>query len=329
VTTIAAKADAASILGAAAVLDKKREQQYREELKARDKQIEILSDRLDAMKSSRWSIPLSRRKNSKSGRPYIRVIVPDSHGCYIDSIPLSAMLQDFEALDIREVVLLGDHLDCSGFLAKHHRQNYIKQAKYTFEQDIDGCNDFLDKVQARCPRATFHYLEGNHERRLETWCIDQSLKEIADAEWLLKQVGAKSVLNIEKRGLNYYKQGQKYMGLELPCTIKLGHCYFTHGEYCGVGAARRTLQKFGGNVVFGHTHTASEASLKTVDQGVMKAWCVGCLCELQPMYLHGQVSDWSHGYGVQIAQDDGSFLQLTIPLIDGKSYLIGMGKQFT
>lgn len=257
---------------------------------------------------------------------YFRVIVPDTHGCYADEAALAAFLSDLEALAprVREIVLLGDHLDCGGFLAMHHTIGYVAEAAYTFEADVIATNTLLDRVQGLCPKAAIHYLEGNHERRIERWCVTQTLSHARDAEYLRKMFSPASVLHLEKRNISYYRQAEFHGDLPVPGTLRLGRCYFTHGTRCGSNAAREMLADFGANVVFGHTHTASSASARPVKSGEIGAWCPGGLCRLQPLWNHTRPTKWNHGYAVQLVRRDGDFMYVHVPIISGRSYLIGL-----
>lgn len=305
------------------LLQQKERQQHQHALKERDKQIALLEQRIEALKKRRWSIPLSRRKNAKSGRPFVRVIIPDTHGCYIDKQAFAIVLSDLEALAAKEVVWLGDHVDCGGFLAQHHTLGFVAQTDYTFEQDIDSANGQLDAVQARTKKAVHHFLFGNHEDRVERWIVNQTLRNGRDAAFLQKHIGIRSQLSLDKRGFSVYDRGGQHCGLRVRGAIKLGHCHFTHGFSSAADATGVTLRKYAGNVVFGHVHRSRESSASPVHVGTIKAWSLGCLCQLVPMWRHTDPTDWNHGYAVQLVLDDGSFMHCQVPIIDGKSHLIG------
>lgn len=291
-----------------------------------EEMVENYQKRLDRLNSSKFSLPRPTRTKLKGA--FVRVVVPDTHGCVIDQSALSVFLGDLEYLgdQVREIVMLGDHLDCGGFLAQHHTLGYVASTTYTFEDDVDACNKLLDSIQSFCPKAQIHYLEGNHENRIERWCVTQALGQGQDASYLLRLFGVESVLNLEKRGIKHYRQGERYDGVPIPATIQLGKCYFTHGSRTGKHAAASMLQDFGGNVVFGHTHRMDSYTMRTVNEGVIGAWCPGCLCDMQPRWRHTQITGWSHGYGVQFVQPDGTFLHINVPIIDGKSYLLHLAK---
>jgi predicted phosphodiesterase len=272
--------------------------------------------------------PVPAKKPRTSGEELVRVIVPDTHGCKADRAALSACLGDIKALCPDEIVLLGDHVDCGGLLAQHHVMGYVAETSYTYEEDIASTNAFLDAVQSAAPRARIHYIEGNHERRAETLCVTMALRNSKDAEFLRKAIAPEFLLNLEARGIPYYRQGEFYGNLKIPGVIRLGKCYFTHGSKTSTNATASMLAAFGAPLVFGHTHRAQASSGRPVHSGAIAAWNPGCLCELQPLWMHTNPTSWTHGFGVQIVARSGEFLHLNIPIIGGKSLLGQLAGKF-
>jgi predicted phosphodiesterase len=258
----------------------------------------------------------------------VRVIIPDTHGAKVDEAALAACLGDIKALDPDEVILLGDHVDCGGFLAQHHVMGYVAESSYTYEADIAATNAFLDALQAAAPRAKVEYCEGNHERRIETWALSQTLRNSKDAEFLRRQFAPEFLLKLKERGVAYFRQGDYYDGLQLPGTIKRGKCYFTHGSSTSKQATTTMLASFAGCVVFGHTHREQSSSARPVHSGTIKAWNPGCLCELQPLWLHTNPTSWTHGFAIQSVARSGEFLHLNIPIIAGQSLLGQLAGKF-
>jgi predicted phosphodiesterase len=296
-------------------------QSFKDKLAAAHKIIEQQQDRITNLAKARFTIPSQRQAKTSKGC-FTRLIVPDTHGSAIDPRAAAAMLADIAELKPREIVHLGDAIDCGGFLAQHHVWGYVAEAEYTFEQDVAAANVFFDKLQALAPKATIHYLEGNHDRRIETWCVTQSLRNRIDAAYLKKMFGVATQLHIEQRGIHHWEQGKRYMGCRIPATIRLGNCFFTHGTKHGKNAAAAMLQRFAGNVVFGHVHKLLSASDRTVKDGEIGAWCPGSLCVEQPLWRHSDPTDWCQGYGVQLVRPSGDFLHVNVPIIDGESFLM-------
>lgn len=301
---------------------KKLKEESTERIKFLEELVDEQERRIAALAKQKFRMPKLSGKSLVKGSSYVRIALPDTHGCYIDQTAWNAVLADLAALGERvsEVVLLGDHLDCGGFLAEHHTVGYVAEADYSYDDDINSTNTFLDQLQFALPRAKYHYLEGNHEHRVEKWCATEAPRNKQDAERLRRQNSFENVLHLEKRGISAYRWGVKYGGIEIPATIRLDQCYFTHGSRTGPNAARNMLNDFSGNVVFGHTHQNLQAVKRTVRDGLIGAWSIACLCRLQALWNHTQITAWSHAYGLQIVAKD-RFLHLTVPIIDGKSLM--------
>jgi hypothetical protein len=281
------------------------------------------SEQLENHKRAKFAF--SKQRPGRPGKTFIRFIIPDTHGSLIDQAAAAAMFADLGQMGdkVKEVVLLGDHLECGGFLAEHHVLGYVAQSEYTFAEDVTAANAFLDKVQELAPKAVLHYLEGNHENRIERWIVDQIVGRSKDAGFLHQLFSTSSVLGLKERGINFYSSGEKY-GLRVPGAIKLGKCHFLHGSNHGKDVARKMAGMFGGNVVFAHVHTQQAVTVRTVAGGEIGAWCPGCLCLLQPLYRHSSITDWSDGYAFQIVHAaTGEFLHVNVPIVDGKSLLRG------
>lgn len=254
-----------------------------------------------------------------------RVIVPDSHGNRIARHAAAAMLRDIKMIDPDEIVLLGDHLDCGGFLAQHQVLGFVAEAAQTgFYEDVEAANQFLDLLIQAAPGATVHYICGNHEARIERWCVSESLRRATDAEFLYKLVGPQAVLRLKDRGVHFYERSVRYHDLPIEGTIQLGKCLFTHGWSTRQAAARRHAERAGMCVVHGHTHRSQSEVLRTVSGGVFAGWCPGSIAQLQQFYEHGDPNDHSHGYCLQLVSKGGGFLHLNVPIIDGESHLRGL-----
>lgn len=250
---------------------------------------------------------------------YVRLVVPDSHGNHIDKRARDACVADAKLLAPKHIVLLGDHLDCAGTFSTHQR-SYTNEMAESYEEDVDGANDFLDLLQKACPGATdMDYLEGNHEAHVERWA-SRTFFSKADAENLLEKFGPTAVLDLKRRGIRYYKRSEHY-GVAIPGCIKRGKCHFVHGISHSKHAAATHLARFGASVVFGHIHRSQSVVERSVTSNGYGAWCPGTLAKLQPLYKHTEPSSWSHGYAVQFVNASGNFLHVNVPILNGVSML--------
>lgn len=294
--------------------------------KAHDAEVSALRQQLDHAiaqierleKTKQAKIIAATPIRKRGAGDIVRVIIPDTHGAKADRAAIAAMLADIKALDPQEIILLGDHVDCGGHLAQHHVMGYVAETSYSYEDDIAAANAFLDSLRAAAPSAKIEYIEGNHERRVETWCITQTLRHSKDAEGLRKLYAPEFRLFLEQRGIRYYRESEYYDGLTIPGVIKRGKCYFFHGISTAKNATAKTVEQLAGNCVFGHTHRGESTVVRKLGSGVIGSWNPGCLCELQPLWQHTNPTTWTHGYGIQLAHDN-DFLHLNIPVIDGKS----------
>jgi hypothetical protein len=301
-------------------------------LKRRIRELEQELDRtaesLEKTRKAKHKIPVQGKLRTTRGA-FVRMFLPDTHGAHVDPAALKAFLTDLAYLKPREVFLMGDHLDCAGWLAQHHTLGFVADTELTFEDDVNAANALLDAVQEIVPKASLKYLEGNHEERIEKWIVTAVLRHGKDAAFLRRMIGPEAVLNLEKRGIPYFKKSVCYDGCRVQGTVKAGNCYITHGTRHGKNAANQMLNRFNASVVFGHVHKLMSAADRNVKDGEIGAWSVGHLSRQQPLWRHGDPTDWSQGYGFQIVQKNDDFLHINVPIIEGKSYLASLGKLLT
>jgi predicted phosphodiesterase len=285
--------------------------------------IEMQSQLIDDMRTSR-ARPLPLVDRTVQGGSFLRGVISDTHGSAVDDAAFAAAMSDFAALGIEQIVHIGDAIDCGGFLAERHVWGYVAESSYTFADDVAQANAQFD---AMCGvTKEIHFLEGNHDRRLETWCLTEALRSTRgkDAKYhvdaLLKAYAVENILSLEKRGIKHYKQGKRY-DFDTPATIKLGSAVFTHGEFATKHAATKHAETYGTNVFHGHTHRAQFDFIRTGVGDVMVGGCHRCLCKLQPLWQHTRPTRWTHGYGLHLVRPNGTFLAIHIPIIDGQSFL--------
>lgn len=147
----------------------------KKQLASKDKLIQTLASKKESKLKIKFNKPAKAKKVLND---HIRVIIPDSHGSQINIEAASAFLADLKALNPKEVVMLGDHVDCGGWLAQHHTLGYVAETLYSYEDDIKAANDFLDQIQLNAPDAEIHYIEGNHE------CLTPDHEVLTSDGWL-------------------------------------------------------------------------------------------------------------------------------------------------
>ncbi len=291
-------------------------------IKQLEKELEQVSRQLSQRRERRFVLPTDTGlRRGRSEANFLRVCVPDSHGASIDKQAAKAFLSDLDALRPREVVWMGDHMDCGSYLDEKHTIGYVSQTDYNIADDEDAANELINQVVKRTPGAEHHYIEGNHEWRIEREIVGRAKGNRKTVDRLMLRNSPEVVLGLEKRGIKYYRRGACHMGLRSQGCIKLGKCMFTHGSRASARAAQTYAQMYGSNIVFAHMHQALMGVSSNVHEGSFIAWCVACICELQPLWRHTDPTNWSHGYGLQVVDKQGAFLHVHVPIISGESFL--------
>ena len=173
---------------------------YEAEIAGLKKELAVAKQALEnATKARKTKVVPFVAPRKRTGSDVVRVIIPDTHGCLADQKAIAAMLADIKLLDPQEIILLGDHVDCGGFLAQHHVMGYVAETNYTYEEDLAAAATFLDSLRLAAPNARIEYLEGNHERRVETWCVTQVLRHQKDAEGLRRLLAPEFRLRLKDR----------------------------------------------------------------------------------------------------------------------------------
>jgi len=293
--------------------------------KDRDQLLEEYTDMRNAREVPK-SPAKANRKKAQIGS--VRMAFGDVHGMLMDRGAVDAMLADMKQIDPDEIVLLGDILECGGWLAKHQPIGFIASCDYTFQEDVQAANWLLDQIQLAAPRAEIHYLEGNHEDRIERWATDQAMAKKRDAEFLMEAFGPKAVLRLKDRGIHWYNRHEVHEEGLPRGWIKRGNMYFTHSLKYSKNAARDAATATAGNVTYACTHREDAATVVFPAIGLVKAFNPGCLSQMQPIWKHSQPTSWSQGYALDFVADSGDFQHINVAIWRGESLASPMIQRF-
>lgn len=291
------------------------------EIKRLQKIIQQQAEVIERMRDAKRPTVPRAKGRAKGKQTFVRLLFGDVHGEHMDKAAVAAFLNDVDILKPKEVVCIGDLLDCGGFLSAHKTLGVVAELAVTYEQDVAAGNMILDEIQRRAPGARFDYIEGNHENRVNRWICDQVLGNSANADYLKRLCGPASVLSLEKRGIRFVERHKLYDGLSVTGMMRIEpYAVACHGEgQSGPYAMRRQIERLGDSVAFGHTHRLGSYYAEKLGGPVVAA-NTGCLCQLRPLYMLTKTTDWMHGYVAQIVRPDG-FLMVPVPIINGVSYL--------
>ena len=270
--------------------------------------------------------PVKRR--TAPATEIVRVYAGDLHGMRMDREAVAAFLSDVRTLDPDEIVLGGDMLECGGHLAKHQPVGYVAMCDYTYQEDVGATNWFLDELQKAAPHARIEYLEGNHEHRVERWCVDQAMANQRDAEFLRQVYGPATLLRLADRGIKFYPQADVHEEGLTRGWIMRGKMYLAHNIGEGKNAAAKAVDKAGYNVTYFHTHSFDSSPRVFPQVGLVMAFSPGCLCEMQPMWRHSDPSGWNQGYDIDFIAASGNFQRIHVPIWRGESLAGAMIQRF-
>jgi hypothetical protein len=251
----------------------------------------------------------------------VEVIFSDVHGNQHDPAAFAALLGDLKILRPDRIFIGGDFINCGGFLAEHHVLGYISEADDSYEEDMSVSNQLLDAILDASSCSDIHFLEGNHEWRVERWALTQRLAHHKDVELLRRTFCAEHVLRLTERGIRYYRQGHLHEGCDTPGWVKLDGLFYVHKISNSRDAADVALSKAGGNVAYFDTHRASFKPKHIPGIGLVSAWNPGCLCKRQPLYANTRPTEWTHGYLVRfISRSTGAFSMFNVTINNGTSH---------
>lgn len=170
-----------------------------------------------------------------------------------------------------------------------------------YQQELDhGLAVLVDFAKYIHGRKVF--LMGNHEDRVRLWLEkNPTLIGMVELRPHLEEIGFEVV--------------------EYPRLFRLGHLHYTHGEYINQYHAKKHLDTYGVNVVYGHTHTSQEfQKVRPVDESPIKARAVGCLCGLNPDYRRNKSNAWVNEFLVVDYHTGlgGNFTMHPLTVIDGE-----------
>jgi len=299
-------------------------EELRKEVVALKKDREVLLSEYTDMQNSRPLKPFKVNMAKRATADKVRVAFGDVHGMQMDVAAVQAMLADVKRLDPDEIVIGGDLIECGGWLAKHQPIGFVALCDYTYQEDINAANQFLNQLATVAPHAKIHYIEGNHEDRVERWIVDQVMASKRDAAFLVELISPRVLLRLKERGISYYRRSEIY-GDGLPRGwLKLDKMFYTHSLKYSKNAARDGAAATAGNVTYFCTHREDTATIVFPEIGIVKAMNPGCLSSMQPVWKNSDITSWSQGYQVEYISRSGNFQAIHVPIWKGESLAVAM-----
>jgi len=233
-------------------------------------------------------------------RPYVALLVPDSHVPNEHKGAFSLLLKAGKLLRPDAVVLLGDFADCESLSA--HEPTHTRGARF-FRDEVAKVRSRLNCLRS-LGASKLHYVKGNHEWRLERYLA-------SNAPALDGLVDLDTLLGLSDSGWEVTEYRE---------TLKLGKLNITHDTgSAGVNAHRTASRDYMGSAIIGHTHRmAYEVSGRPNGLPVLAAM-FGWLGDPKKVdYVHqAKSAAWAHGFGVAYFDSNGIAHVQPVPIING------------
>lgn len=240
-------------------------------------------------------------------KPITKIMVcPDAHHPFVDRLAWNTFLEACRVVKPDVLVCVGDFGDILSLSA--HQKKPKDNTK--FKKELAGVLEALDQIQALgIPRVIF--IGGNHEYRIDRYIA-------AKAPELDDMLNIPDLFDLEARGFEYVKYGD---------FVRIGEIAFTHDVgRCGVNAARQSLQDFGDNLVFGHSHRAQVVYGGTVEGKTHVCMNVGWLGDYEAIDYRNRPTakrEWQHAFGFVYQTEDGTSFCNLVPIINGRCVVDG------
>ena len=217
------------------------------------------------------------------------LVLGDIHLPYHDRDALELALKYGEERGIDGIVLLGDIVDC------HTISSHVKDPEArSFSEELTCARQFLRHLRQRFPEAKIVYREGNHEARQQRYMMTRAPELIGCSEFRMDVL-----LGLFDLGIDYVSEKRR---IKMGDYLTLLHGDEFIGNFGGVNPARNMFMKAKTCVMSGHNHRTSEHTERALDDRVVTCWSIGCLCDMQPLYM--PYNNWNLGFALVSLEDN-------------------------
>ncbi len=242
-----------------------------------------------------------------------------------DRVAFDAACEFAGAFQPDAIVLLGDMLDLAPFSSFPTDPT----TRQTTQPALAELHWQIKQLRKKCPRATIHYIGGNHEIRLKKQTM-QKMEELTYLRDATSKKGSDSIISIPRLlrldALDVEWLGDYDNDWWLWNRIRVYHGRMYRG---GVGATTQArIKSATHSEVFGHIHKF-ELAQKTVfgpkGSRAISIMTPGCLCRIDGSVPGvSKIPDWQQGIGIAYVdlENDHDHLSL-VPIHDGNLFFDG------
>jgi predicted MPP superfamily phosphohydrolase len=210
------------------------------------------------------------------------LLFSDSHFPYHDVVAVNAMLDDAVRRPKLDFILInGDGMDF------YQLSRFVKDPrKRSLNDELNGWVEFLIILRGLFSSAKIYWKLGNHEERLEKYLQVKAPELLDMSEFRLGKI-------IEMRGVTNVQVIEKQIIYTGRLPVIHGH-EFQSKATSAVNPSRGLFLKALSSGLVCHYHRTSSHSEKDINEKLMSAFSVGCLCGLHPEYA--LLNNWNHGF---------------------------------
>jgi len=172
--------------------------------------------------------------------------------------------------------------------------------------------EMLNPLEKALPKGCRKiWLDGNHEAWMEL-AIDKNPN--GEGYWEVE-----NNLHLKERGWETYKYGE---------YAKVGKILFIHGQYTNQGHAKKTVNVYEKNVVYGHDHAPQLfTKITPVENEPHTGMALPCGCEMNPHFMRNRPHAWVNGFLVFYFTKKIFSLFPVTSIFDGK-FIAPSGKRY-
>jgi len=228
------------------------------------------------------------------------IAVGDIHYPYENKKAIKILFDIAKDVDPDYFIGIGDFLDMN-MISVYSNNKPRRIENQTLHKDYEGFQkNILDPLENILkPDCKKVFIYGNHEDRINNY-LDYypTVRGVIEPE-----------NNLELSDWKIIPYRQHY---------KLGNTIFTHGIYHNQFHAKKHLDTYGCNIIYGHLHTHQVYTRQTpVDNDPITSMSLPCMCNLNPHYAKDLPNKWENGF--LVFYKDGKYQYNNVISIKGKS----------
>jgi len=225
------------------------------------------------------------------------IVIPDQHYPIHDQKAMEIVYQAIDMVKPDLFINLGDCGEWSSVSAWQWKGKKCPPLEYqipVIDKEIDAVNAGIDEMDKALDKAGCEeriILAGNHD----IW-----LDNFVERYPYMEDYTFRKACKWDDRGYKYYDYGE---------PMQIGKLTFFHGSYATTYHAKKHLEAYGENVMYGHTHDVQRHTLTKLG-GTIGAWSLGCLKDCSPeknRWLKNRLHNWVLAFAVIDWFPDGHF----------------------